>query len=81
MAPSASPKIDFDDFFVFADNFGKSGTYVTLGTQATTFTSTVDEAQAGQGYIPEAFVVIARFAFGTVHPSRPGVGGSATHGR
>ena len=39
--------VDFDDFFLFADNFGKSGEYVTLGTQATSFTSTVDEAQAG----------------------------------
>lgn len=40
--------VDFDDFFIFADNFGKSGTYVTLGVQAgTNFTAAIDEAQAG----------------------------------
>ena len=30
----------------------------------------VDEAQAGQGYIPEAFVVVARFAFEELHLHR-----------
>ena len=30
----------------------------------------IDEAQAGQGYIPEAFVVIARFAFEELHLHR-----------
>ena len=38
----------------------------------------VDEAHAGQGYIPEAFVVVARFAFEeTPSPPDPGGGGAA----